>query len=555
MTAGAISGVRVGAGHDPDAVGIAALALERLYDSAERWARSGALLARRARARDARGRARAAPPARRASWPTSSIRSIDAAEELECWRQTTPDVADPGCSTCWNRSTRGPSATMTSWRRCSGKPTPTATPVDRLAHPAPAWPPRARRARRARIARPRRSSRSCGSSRATPTRYAALQRIYRGADRPAALAAAMSRRLEVAETIEAQRELLSALAQTYERELDEWEKALDAYSRAERSATCGRRPTPRSARLAERLGRWDVATRRRRRWTAVAPENAAALAAMARVGGTTAIRSRAGDVPRRRRSTRPGQRAGRAADRGGHAPSGRHGAENRQGSNAPDEQAVELYVRALAADPDHASAAERLAEVYARAAAGRRRAAAGHRHRRPRAGSGDTDRLVALQMRLAEACVQLGKTHKKRWTRRSTPWRARTRRGPSRCPCLHKYGDLRMERREWKDALTLYESILRDAAPDPAADRRRRDGDADGVCHTELGNADDAVRGVQGGQGVDPQVPPGDRGAVGGVRGEGDWAAWVRSGGRSGDVAEADESAGARRGDRRRVRG
>src|SRR4029079_17688951 len=63
--------------------------------------------------------------------------------------------------------------------------------------------------------------------------FAALERLYRSTERPAALAVAMTRRLAVTDTIEAQRELLAALAQTYERDLEEWEPALDAYARAE----------------------------------------------------------------------------------------------------------------------------------------------------------------------------------------------------------------------------------------------------------------------------------------------------------------------------------
>ena len=93
--------------------------------------------------------------------------------------------------------------------------------------------------------------------------FAALERIYRGADRPGALAAAMSRRLSVIDTIEAQRELLFTLAQTYEHELDDWEPALDTYGRAEVAGDV--RPETYEAidRLAERLGRWTSPPRRR----------------------------------------------------------------------------------------------------------------------------------------------------------------------------------------------------------------------------------------------------------------------------------------------------
>ena len=65
-------------------------------------------------------------------------------------------------------------------------------------------------------------------------------------------------------------------------------------------------------------------------------------------------------------------------------------------------------------------------------------------------------------MKLAEACVQLGKTDKNKMDKALDALaRAHEARAES-LPVLHKYGDLRMQRREWKDALTLYEAILRD---------------------------------------------------------------------------------------------
>ena len=119
----------------------------------------------------------------------------------------------------------------------------------------------------------------------------------------------MTRRLAVADTIEAQRELLSALAQTYERELDEWEPALDAYSRAEVAGDT--RPETYAAidRLAEQLGRWDVAGEAARKWTALAPEDAGALAAGARVRRHNGEFEAALElVPRRRRARDDGHR-------------------------------------------------------------------------------------------------------------------------------------------------------------------------------------------------------------------------------------------------------
>ena len=211
-------------------------------------------------------------------------------------------------------------------------------------------------------------------------------------------------------------------------------------------------------------------------------------------------------------------------------------------------------MRALAADPDHAPAAERLAEIYAT---------------RGRWADveelldividglepGETDRLVALEMKLAEACVQLGKTDKNKMDKALDALaRAHEARAES-LPVLHKYGDLRMQRREWKDALTLYEAILRDQrqtlSPAEAAEIAMQIG----ACHAELGNPDAGARGVPGGEDVRSR-PTARR-----------WTRWrrrtprrrtgrrgSRNGGQLADIAEPEEKAGAGGGDRRRVR-
>src|SRR4029450_11943747 len=98
---------------------------------------------------------------------------------------------------------------------------------------------------------------------------------------------------------------------------------------------------------------------------------------------------------------------------------------------------------------------------------------------------GETDRLVALQMKLAEACVQLGKTDKNKMDKALDALaRAHEARAES-LPVLHKYGDLRMQRREGKHALTFDESILRDQrqtrTPADAAEIAMQMG----ACHSE----------------------------------------------------------------------
>ena len=108
---------------DPDAVGIAAQALERLYDSQQRWADLTRLLERRAL--QAEPAEALALRRRRAEILADKLDALDdAAEELELLSADNPEVAEPGLLDCWNGSTRGPSATTTSCARCSGKPTP-----------------------------------------------------------------------------------------------------------------------------------------------------------------------------------------------------------------------------------------------------------------------------------------------------------------------------------------------------------------------------------------------------------------------------------------------
>ena len=208
----------------------------------------------------------------------------DAAEELELLSADNPEIADrEPARRCWSASTSAPNATTTTCARCSGRRTPIANAGRAARDPAPAGG-------RGREPAPTGLDRAAEALeqilRIEPRdadAFAALERIYRGADRPAALAAAMARRLEVTDTIEAKRELLSALAETYERELDEWEPALDAYKAAEAAGDA--RPETYAAidRLAERLGRWDVAAEAARKWAETRAEDAGALAALARV--------------------------------------------------------------------------------------------------------------------------------------------------------------------------------------------------------------------------------------------------------------------------------
>ena len=232
----------------------------------------------------------------------------DAAEELESAVRRQPGVADRELlDAAGARSTSAPNATTTTCARCSGRRTPIAESGRAARDPAPAG----RRGRGA----PRRAGSGGRGAGADPAHRAARRRRVRRAA-SASTAARIGRRrsprrwqrrLEVTETIEAQRELLSALAETYERELDEWEPALDAYTRGRGGRRPrGRRPTPPSTvwRSGWDAGTWPPRRRasgpRRRRRTRARWRRWRASA------GTAASFERAlAPVPRRRRSTRP----------------------------------------------------------------------------------------------------------------------------------------------------------------------------------------------------------------------------------------------------------
>ncbi|HMF42960.1 MAG TPA: tetratricopeptide repeat protein, partial [Polyangia bacterium] len=530
---------------DPDASGgIAARALERLYETQKRWADLARLLERRA--------LQAPPPdaialrRRRAEILAGELDQLDeAAEELELLSADNPEIADRGLlaqlERIYLRAERHDDYLRTLQRQADA----VANPVERvallrrLASEGEQRPEGVDRAAEALEQILRLEPRDAEA-------FASLERIYRAAERPAALAAAMSRRLAVTDTIEAQRELLATLGEIYERELDELEPALDAYTRAEVAGDTRAQTYAAIDRLAERLGRWDAAGEAARKWAEIAAEDAGALAALARV------RRHGGDYEgalglfidaAERETTGPGQAAllteAALIVQGGQ---GREGQQSQQSQQSQEEQAVELYVRALAADPDHAAAAERLAEIYAA---------------RGRWADveelldividglepGETDRLVALEMKLAEACVQLGKTDKNKMDKALDALaRAHEARAES-LPVLHKYGDLRMQRREWKDALALYETILRDQrqtlAPAEAAEVAMQMG----ACHTELGNPDEAFAAYKEAKGFDSKYRPALDALAAAYAAKGDWAGWVAERRGLAEIAEPEEKA------------
>jgi tetratricopeptide (TPR) repeat protein len=525
---------------DPDAAGgIAVRALEKMYEQNARWADLARLLERRA--------LQAAPPEatalrrRRAELLAEKLNALDeAAEELELLSAGNPESADRGLldllERVYKRANRRDDYLRTLQRQADA----VADPVERLAI-----------LRRLATEGEARQPEDDGQDRAADAleqilrieprdadAFAALERLYRAAERPAALAVAMTRRLAVADTIEAQRELLSALAQTYERELDEWEPALDAYTRAEVAGDTRAETYAAIDRLAEKLGRWDVAGEAARKWIALAPEDAGALAAGARVRRHNGEFEAALELfldAAAREATASTQAA--LLTEAALIVQGGVGGETREGQ---EEHAVELYVRALAADPEHAPAAERLAEIYA------------SRGRWTDVEQlldividslepGETDRLITLQMKLAEACVQLGKTDKNKMDKALDALaRAHEAREES-LPVLHKYGDLRMQRREWKDALTLYEAILRDQRQTLPPAESAEIAMQIGACHLELGNPERAFAAYREAKSFDPTYRPALDALAAAYAAKGEWASWVEERRALAAVAEPEE--------------
>jgi golgin subfamily B member 1 len=526
---------------DPDAHGgIAARALERLYETEKRWPDLARLLERRA--------LQMPPPEafalrrRRAEILADDLESLDeAAEELELLSAHNEDVADRSLlellERIYQRAERHDDYLRTLQRQADAMPSPAErlAVLRRLAAEAETRPDALERAAEALEQILRIEPRDAEA-------FSALERIYRGSDRPAALAAAMARRLEVLDSPEAKRDMSCALAETYEHDLDEWEPALEAYSGAEKEGDT--RPQTYAAidRLAERLGRWEIAAEAARKWTEAAPEDPAALAALARIrrhnGELEAALGLFLDAAER--ETAGPEQAALLSEAALIVQGGFGKETTRQGQHAQEDQAVELYVRALAADPEHAPAAERLAEIYAT---------------RGRwadveelldvvidgLDAGETDRLINLEMKLAEACVQLGKTDKKKMDKALDALaRAHEARAES-LPVLHKYGDLRMQRREWKDALNLYEAILRDQRqtlpPSEAAEIALQIG----ACHAELGNPDRALAAYKEAKTFDARYRPALEALAGAYLARADWAAWVAERREIAGLAEADE--------------
>ncbi len=312
--------------------------------------------------------------------------------------------------------------------------------------------------------------------------FAALTRLCRAGGRFEALAEALSRRLEVTETAEAKRELLVSLAQIYETELQDPERALDAYVAARSAGDRREEIHEATARLAESLGRWSLCAEALGAWVeaATAPElkaevlvqaagvfvehlhdSPAAEAVLERVAALAPEHPRALAILGRVREEGGSydqavalyqRAAGQEPDRSEQSALLTRAAVVLMEHGKDEDRAADLLVRALAADPGHRDANERLVDVYTRREQWADVEALLDREVQ---GAQDADRVAALQTQLARAALALGKPDKALECLESAH-----RLRPELLPMLRTFADFRYGRGEWKEAIALYESLL-----------------------------------------------------------------------------------------------
>ena len=317
--------------------------------------------------------------------------------------------------------------------------------------------------------------------------FEALTRLCRADGRFAALAETLSRRLEVTETAEAKRELLVSVAQIYETELGDPERALDAYVAARSAGDRREEVHEATARLAERLGRWALCAEALVAWAesateqevraevlvqaagvfvehlhdgpaaeaaleqvaALAPEHPRALAILGRVREEGGSYEQAVALFERAASQEPDRSEQSALLTRAAVALMEHGND--------EDRAADLLVRALAADPGHRDANERLVDVYVRREQWADVEALLDRELQSAQTEtdADDDRVAALQTQLARAALALGNADKALACLESAH-----RLRPELLPMLRTFADFRYGRGEWKEAIALYESLI-----------------------------------------------------------------------------------------------
>jgi tetratricopeptide (TPR) repeat protein len=470
----------------------AVAALERLYAREKRWGDLAALLERcadRAPAAEA-----AALRHRRADLLVEHLDALGmAAEQLEALAADGDRPALLKLEQIYRRAERHDDylATLGRMADVAGNQAERITALRRLATEAEALPDGEERATRALDEILRLDPRDADA-------FEAQRRLSSASGRFAALAEALSRRLEVTETAEAKRALLVSLAKIQETELEDPEAALDSYVAAKNAGDRREATEEAIARLAERLRRWPLCAEALLGWAEAASEpelraevlveaarvfveqlsdGAAAEAALERVAALAPEHPRALAILGRVREESGGydqavalyeRAAAKEPDRSEQSALLTRAAVVLMEHGKDEDRAGDLLVRALAADPGHRDANERLVDVYTRReqwadveALLDRELGGAQADDKTSDGTtndgktGDADRIAALQTQLARAALALGKPDKALGCLESAH-----RLRPELLPMLRTFADFRYGRGEWKEAVALYESLL-----------------------------------------------------------------------------------------------
>ena len=221
-----------------------------------------------------------------------------------------------------------------------------------------------------------------------------------------------------------------------------------------------------------------------------------------------------------------------------------------------EDRAADLLVRALAADPGHRDANERLVDVYTR-----------------REQWADVEALLDREVQSAQPpetratrqtpsawprCRRSWRAPRWRWEnrrRRSIAWRARTACGPELLPMLRTFADFRYGRGEWKEAIALYESLLalhRASLPfGEIPDLFLRVGRGKG----EVGDPEGAIVAYREAAALAPSSRAAREALAPLLAAKEDWAGWIAEREALAAVVAEPETGPALGGDRRRLRG
>jgi tetratricopeptide (TPR) repeat protein len=531
----------------------AVAALEQLYARERRWGDLAGLLERRA---DRLPAAEAAPlHHRRVEILVDHLDALgQAADLLETLAATGDRAALARLEQIYRRAERHDDYLTTLGRlaEAAGTQPERIAALRRLAAEAEALPDAAERAIRALDEILRLDPRDADA-------FEAMGRVSRAERRFTTLAEALARRLEVTETAEAKRDLLLSLAQIYETELGDPERALETYVAAKNAGDRREEVHEATARLAERLHRWPLCAEALLGWAEAAQETelraevlveaarvfidhlgdgAGAEAALERVAALAPEHPRALAILGRVREESGAidqavvlyeRAAGKEPDRSDQSALLTRAAVALLERGKDEDRAADLLVRALEADPGHRNANERLVDVYTRReqwndveALLEHELAEAQAHREGAPAAADDDRVAALETQLARACLALGNPDKALGSLE----RAYARR-PELLPMLRTFADFRYGRGEWREAVAHYESLLRlHRAALPAADLPdmfQRIGQA----KTELGDADGAIAAYREVRALAPEQRPAIEGLSSLLAAKQDWPAWV----------------------------